>query len=112
MKTAFNISPSPQRSMQLFEADPQAIYPIDVAARLARVPRRLIAVYYKYGLVASVADPEPGGLYFGDDSIRALRRIEYLRTTCGLNVAGIKLLLDLIREVEHLREEVRFLQRR
>ena len=40
--------------------------------------------------------------------IRELRRIESLRTACGLNLAGIKLILDLMNEVEYLRAEVRF----
>ena len=43
-----------------------------------------------------------------DEGIRTLRRIESLRTACGVNLAGVKLILELINELEHLRAEVRF----
>jgi len=42
------------------------------------------------------------------EGIRTLRRIESLRTACGVNLAGLKLILDLMNEVEYLRAEVRF----
>jgi DNA-binding transcriptional MerR regulator len=51
------------------------------------------------------------GWYFNDEAIRILRRIDYLRTACGLNLRGIKLMLELSREVERLREELNFARR-
>jgi MerR family transcriptional regulator, heat shock protein HspR len=100
----------PLDTVQLFEPDPNAVYTIEAAEHIARVPRRLIAVYYKHGLVSPVVDPDCGGFYFNDEGIRALRRIEYLRTTCGLNLGGIKMVLDLTNEVERLRSDLRFLR--
>ena len=99
-------------TLQLFEPNPQAVYTIEETARIAQVPRHQIAIYYKHGLVSPAMNPDAGGWLFNDEAIHALRRIEYLRTACGLNVAGIKLVLELMREVELLSEEVRFLQRR
>lgn len=96
--------------LQLFEPNPQAVYTIEETARIAQVPRHRIAIYYKHGLVSPTVDPD-AGWFFNDEAIRVLRRIEYLRTACGLNVTGIKLVLELMREVEILSEEVRFLQR-
>jgi len=98
----------PADSIQLFEPDSNAVYTIEAAEHIARVPRRLIAVYYKHGLVSPVVDPYCGGFYFNDEGIRTLRRIESLRTACGVNLAGIKLILGLMNEVEYLRAEVRF----
>jgi len=100
----------PPDTIQLFEPDPNAVYTIEAAEHLARVPRRLIAVYYKHGLVSPVVDPDCGGFYFNDEGIRALRRIEYLRTTRGLDLGGIKMILDLMNEVERLRTDLRFLR--
>jgi hypothetical protein len=40
-----------------------------------------------------------------------LRRIEYLRTAGGFNLVGMKLIIDLLREVERLREELNFRRR-
>jgi DNA-binding transcriptional MerR regulator len=96
--------------IQLFEPNPQTLYTIDTTAHLAAVPRHAILVYYKHGLVAPVVDQE-GVYHFNDDAIRVLRRIEYLRSACGLNLPGIKMALDLLGEVERLQAEVRFLRR-
>jgi DNA-binding transcriptional MerR regulator len=99
-------------ALELYEPDPDVLYPIDIAAAMARVPRRRIALYYRHGLVSPVLDPECGGWYFNDDAIRELRRIEHLRSTCGMDLRAIGLMLDLLKEVERLREEVRFLRAR
>lgn len=99
-------------TLQLFEPNPQAVYTIEETAHLANVPRHRIAIYYKYGLVSPAMDPDTGGWFFNDEAIHALRRIESLRMACDLNLAGIKLVLELMREVEVLSEEVRFLRRR
>jgi DNA-binding transcriptional MerR regulator len=93
-------------ALQLFQPDARTVYTIETAASLAQVPRRRIVVYFKHGLVSPVMDPACSGWYFNDEAIRILRRIEYLRTACGLNMVGIKLIMDLAREVERLREEL------
>ena len=96
-------------ALDVYEPDSNIVYSIEAAARLAQVPRRLIAICCRYGLVSPVVAPECGGWYFNTEAIRTLRRIEYLRTECELNMPAIKLVLDLMREVERLRDEVRFL---
>ena len=103
---------TPITTLQLFEPDARAVYTLEAAARLTQLPRRLIAVYFRHGLVSPVMDPACSGWYFNDEAIRILRRIEYLRTTCGLNIAGIKLIMDLARELELLREELNFRRRK
>ena len=100
----------PGEAIQFFEPDPNAVYTIEAAEHIAHVPRRMILVYCKHGLVSPVVDPACGGYYFNDEGIRALRRIEYLRTVCGINLAGIKMILALMNEVERLCTEVRFLR--
>jgi DNA-binding transcriptional MerR regulator len=103
---------APITALQLFEPDARAVYTLEAAASLTQLPRRLIAVYFKHGLVSPVMDPACSGWYFNDEAIRILRRIEYLRTACGLNMVGIKLIMDLAREVERLREELNFRRRK
>jgi len=100
------------RSIELYEPDPGLVYSIEMAARMSRVPRRRIAVYYRYGLVSPVMDPSSSGWYFNDDAIRALRRIEYLRMAYGMGLPAIRMVLDLAGEVERLQEELRFLRGR
>jgi len=96
------------KALQVFEPGAQTVYTIEVAAQLTQVPRRLIVLYYKHGLLSPVTDPAGSGWYFDDEAIRTVRRIEYLRSVCGLNLAGVKLVIDLMEEVERLRAELRF----
>jgi DNA-binding transcriptional MerR regulator len=102
---------TPTTTLQLFEPDSRAVYTLEQVSSLTRLPRRLIAVYFKHGLVSPVMDPACGGWYFNDEAIRILRRIDYLRTDCGLNLVGVKLMMDLAREVERLQEELNFVRR-
>lgn len=95
------------RAVQLFEPGPAAVYTIEAAERLGHVPRRMIAVYYKHGLVSPVIDPAYGGYYFNAEAIRTLRRIDYLRTQYELNLLGVRMILQLMNEVERLRTEAR-----
>ncbi len=105
------IYPEPISALELFEPAPETTYSIEEAARLAQVPRRLIAVYSRHGLVSPTADPDIGGWYFDDEGIRTLRQIERLRGSLGMSLMAVKLVLELGHEVERLRQEVRFLRR-
>jgi DNA-binding transcriptional MerR regulator len=98
--------------IQLYEPDSELLYSIETAAKLARISRRLIAVYCRHGLVAPVMDPESGGWLFNDQGIRRLRCIEQLRTACGMNLTAIRMIVGLMEEVERLQQEIRFLRRR
>lgn len=89
-------------AVRLFQPEPDEIYTIETAGHLAHTPPRLILTYYKHGLVSTVTNPAWDGYYFDSEAIRTLRRIEFLRTDCGVNLPGIKLILRLLNEVEHL----------
>lgn len=70
-------------ALQVFEPGAQTVYTIEAAAQLAQVPRRLIVLYYKHGLVSPVADPA------GAAGISTTRRSESFAasSTCGLLAA-------------------------
>jgi DNA-binding transcriptional MerR regulator len=104
------LMPAPTRALQLFEPDPRTAYTIEMTAQLVDVPRHSILLYCKHGLVSPVMDPACGGYFFNDEAIRVLRRVEYLRTSCGVNLAGIKMILELMNKVERLESEVSFLR--
>lgn len=99
-------------ALQLYEPDANVFYSIETAARLARVSRRLIAVYCRHGLVAPIMDPDAGGWQFNDEAIRRLRQIEALRAVCGMNLPAVAIVLNLMDQVERLQQELRFLRRR
>ena len=93
----------PKLALRIFEPDPALVYSIDVVEHLTQTPRRKILLYCRHHLISPMPDREFGGYYFSSDAIRALRRIEYLHGTHGVNFAGIKLILDLADEVQRLR---------
>ena len=98
-------------ALQLFNSNEEAIYTIETVVRMTHTPRRQIAVYCRHGLISPVAAPEREGWLFDLESIRALRRIEKLRTVYGVNLTGLRVIMELLREVEQLREEARALRR-
>ena len=97
-------------ALQLFEPEPEAVYTIDTTARLAQTPRRTVLLYCKSGFITPAAAPESSGYHFNEQAIRALRRIDELRSKRGINLAGIRIILDLLNQVERLQREVRFLR--
>jgi DNA-binding transcriptional MerR regulator len=95
---------SRSRALQLFEPPPDAVYSIEAAAQLVNMPRRRIAIYCRYGLITPVANER--GYCFDGRSIKTLRAIEGLRSVCGDDLAGIKMILRLMNEVQRLNSEV------
>ena len=90
----------------MFEPPLGALYTIDATSRIVDVPRRTILIYCKHHLLCpatSMAD----GYYFNGNAIQTLRRIETLRTVCGDDFAGIKIILDLTAALERLRSDLR-----
>jgi MerR family transcriptional regulator/heat shock protein HspR len=82
----------------------QAVYVISVAAELAGVHPQTLRIYERKGLL----DPgrtQGGSRRYSDADIELLRRIQSL-TTDGLNLAGVKRVLELEAEVERLRRRV------
>jgi DNA-binding transcriptional MerR regulator len=99
------------REIQLFEPSAGAVYTIEATSRLVNVSRRTILVYCKHQLLSPATVTADHGYYFDRDAIRALRRIEALRTVCGEDFAGIKIILELTTALERLRSDIRLLSR-
>ena len=92
--------------------DPDSAYTIDVIAAMAGVEVTTVVRYHEQGFLRPV-QPEGGRdlLMFDADGLRQLRRAEHLRATCGVNEAGLRLILGLLEEVEQLRAECRRMTR-
>jgi len=101
----------PSREIQLFEPPADELYMIETTSHIVDVPRRTILVYCKYHLLSPATNKADHGYYFDRDAIRALRRIEALRTVCRNDFAGIKIILDLTAALERLRSDIRLLSR-
>jgi MerR family transcriptional regulator/heat shock protein HspR len=80
------------------------VYVISVAAGLAGCHPRTLRIYEEEGLVDPVRTDTNIRLY-SDDDLRKVRAIRYLTQVRGVNLAGVKLLLQL-RDINDLLEEI------
>lgn len=82
----------------------RAVYVISVAAELAGVHPQTLRIYERKGLVEP-ARTGGGSRRYSDADIAVLRRIQEL-TTEGLNLAGVKRVLDLEARVAGLEADL------
>ncbi|MCC5951098.1 MAG: MerR family transcriptional regulator [Acidimicrobiia bacterium] len=84
--------------------DRRALYVISVAAELAGVHPQTLRIYERKGLLQP-ARTQGGSRRYSEADIEHLRRINEL-TEMGLNLAGVKRVLELEAELEQLRREL------
>lgn len=75
---------------------------LEMLAEMTGIETTTIIQYQEHGIIS----PQ-----FDDETVRRLRRIEHLRESCGMNLDGLRLMARLLDEVEHLRAELRRIQR-
>jgi DNA-binding transcriptional MerR regulator len=73
-------------------------YTLELLAEITGVSTQTIVQYQEHGLIRPPLD---------DETVRILRRNEHLREMCEVNLAGLKLMNELLNEVEQLRSELR-----
>ncbi len=88
----------------------QAVYVISVAAELAGVHPQTLRIYERKGLVEP-GRTQGGSRRYSEADIAQLQRIQDL-TNEGLNLAGVKRVLELEAELERLRRETAELRSR
>lgn len=84
--------------------DRRAVYVISVAAELAGVHPQTLRIYERKGLVLP-ARTGGGSRRYSAADIAALQRIQEL-TDDGLNLAGVKKVIELEAELARLRQEL------
>lgn len=84
--------------------DRRAVYVISVAAELAGVHPQTLRIYERKGLVLP-ARTGGGSRRYSAADIAALQRIQEL-TDDGLNLAGVKRVIELEAELARLRQEL------
>ena len=82
----------------------RAVYVISVAAELAGVHPHTLRIYERKGLL-DPARTHGGSRRYSEADIARLQRIQEL-TTAGLNLAGVKRVLELEEELRRLRAEM------
>ena len=84
----------------------QAPYSLDELARLGGVPPALVQRYLDEGLLEAVAGHARTAWFFDDNAIFELRRIQRLRRELGVNIAGVAVIRDLLRQIDELKTEL------
>jgi MerR family transcriptional regulator, heat shock protein HspR len=84
------------------EADDRAVYVISVAAELAGVHPQTLRIYERKGLVQPKRTPGNSRRYSARDVAR-LRMIQRLTQEQGMNLAGVRMLLQMETELERMR---------
>jgi MerR family transcriptional regulator, heat shock protein HspR len=80
----------------------RAVYIISVAAELAGVHPQTLRIYERKGLVAPKRTAGNTRRY-SDRDIRLLRQIQDLTQESGINLAGVKVIIELQAQLEALR---------
>jgi MerR family transcriptional regulator, heat shock protein HspR len=89
----------------------RAVYIISVAAELAGVHPQTLRIYERKGLVAPHRTSGNTRRY-SDRDIALLRQIQDLTQEGGINLAGVKMIIELQAQLEALRAETDDLQQR
>jgi MerR family transcriptional regulator/heat shock protein HspR len=89
----------------------RAVYIISVAAELAGVHPQTLRIYERKGLVAPKRTAGNTRRY-SDRDIALLRQIQDLTQEGGINLAGVKMIIELQAELDALRSETDELQER
>ena len=82
-------------------AQPKAMYVISVAAELSGMHAQTLRTYDRMGLV-SPARTSGGGRRYSESDIELLRKIQALSQDDGVNLAGIKSIIELTAERDRL----------
>jgi DNA-binding transcriptional MerR regulator len=80
-----------------------AIYELETAARLTRLPPARVRRYIRIGLIRP-ARVEGRNTFFSDAELARLRTIRRLGEDLGLNAAGVEVALRLTDEIRTLRK--------
>ena len=96
----------PVFALEVFEPRPGERYSLEAAAALARVPRRVILLYFRAGLVHAEFEPPYGAMRFTEDAIFAVRRIEYVRRLHELDIRRLTAVIALLGELAPRRSAV------
>lgn len=93
--------------LPVYGEESDTYYSLEVVAELAGVDTTTVLRYQEQGFIRPISREASEAAAFDAECLRQLRRIEHLRATCEMNEAGLKLILNLLEEVEQLREERR-----
>lgn len=95
--------------MERKRTDDRAVYIISVAAELAGVHPQTLRIYERKGLLQP-ARTAGNTRRYSERDINRLREIQRFTQKRGINLAGVKLIMELESELDRMRERVAAMQ--
>lgn len=89
----------------------RAVYIISVAAELAGVHPQTLRMYERKGLLSPSRTPR-GSRRYSDRDVEYLRKIQQLTQDEGVNLAGVRMILDLEEQLERVAAQLERVRRR
>jgi MerR family transcriptional regulator/heat shock protein HspR len=89
-------------------AEERALYVISVAAELSGVHPQTLRMYERRGLLAPRRTS--GSRRYSERDIERLRMIQELTQAEGMNLAGVKRIMQMQRDLDRLRDRIRELE--
>jgi MerR family transcriptional regulator/heat shock protein HspR len=84
----------------------EALYDLETLARLAGVHPALVSEYVHLGLLDPVDGRDEQAWRFDDTSLHVFRQIQRLRSDLGVNINGVAVVLELLRQIDELHQEL------
>lgn len=81
------------------------VYFISIVAEMVETHPQTLRMYERMGLVSPNRTRNNVRLYSESD-VEQVRRIQHLTQELGVNLAGVEVIFDLLREMQRLREEM------
>ena len=81
------------------------VYYISIVAEMVETHPQTLRMYERMGLVSPNRTRNNVRLYSESD-VEQVRRIQHLTQELGVNLAGVEVIFDLLREMQRLREEM------
>jgi MerR family transcriptional regulator, heat shock protein HspR len=100
------VSGMAKRRPELDRDDDRAVYIISVAAELAGVHPQTLRIYERKGLLSPARTAGNTRRYSNRD-IERLRMIQRLTQEFGVNLAGVKMVVEMENELERVRRQMR-----
>lgn len=89
--------------LPLYEPAVDATYQLEIVARITGISEETLLHYQEEGLIS----PEEESGNFTEETLLTLRRIEHLQATYQTSLPGLKLILELLDQIELLQSEIR-----
>ncbi|HVF09704.1 MAG TPA: helix-turn-helix transcriptional regulator [Abditibacteriaceae bacterium] len=81
------------------------VYHISIVAEMVETHPQTLRMYERMGLVSPQRTRHNVRLY-SDEDVEHIRRIQHLTQQMGVNLAGVEVVFDLLREMERMRAEL------